>query len=318
MATSAGTARSSTTTASCIRGVLLDLSGTLHIGLTAISRAVEAIEKLMVAASNHDLKVCVLTNTSTTSSASLMKQLQTMGFRHIGSNFGSNDDPTDGSRIKIVTSVLATCSHLRANPHLRPLLLVEDLADFESIPLDPPHNCVVVGLAPSKMDYHHLNQAYQILQEHPEDGRLIAIHRANYIKTVASSESSSSKNLFSLGPGAFISALESASGCTACVMGKPSRAFYESAMTTNDFQSIPSAEVCMVGDDILGDIAGARDAGIGTTILVQTGKYQEGDEGKIAPTLVVPSIVEAVDYILQHVCGAYSSTSAAPAALARA
>jgi ribonucleotide monophosphatase NagD (HAD superfamily) len=93
-------------------------------------------------------------------------------------------------------------------------------------------------------------------------------------------------------------------------MGKPSCAFYESAMATNGFKSIPSAAICMVGDDIVGDVAGAHNAGIETTaILVQTGKYQGGDEGKIAPALVVPSVVEAVDYILQHIAGDSSSSS---------
>ena len=44
-------------------------------------------------------------------------------------------------------------------------------------------------------------------------------------------------------------------------------------------------------------------AGIGTTILKQTGKYRVGDEDTVLRTVVVPSIVEAVDYILQHPAG---------------
>jgi ribonucleotide monophosphatase NagD (HAD superfamily) len=37
-------------------------------------------------------------------------------------------------------------------------------------------------------------------------------------------------------------------------------------------------EICMVGDDVVQDIDAAQKAGIGTTLLVQTGKYRTGDE----------------------------------------
>jgi HAD superfamily hydrolase (TIGR01458 family) len=168
---------------------------------------------------------------------------------------------------------------------------MEDISDFVgTINMDPPHNCVVVGLAPTKFEYLHLNQAYKILQEYPDN--LIAIHRGNYIKTEEDGSSG-----FSLGPGAFVAALEAASsGTTAKVMGKPSLEFFQSVL----WNEVEAAEVCMVGDDVIGDIQGAQQAGIGTTILVQTGKYRMGDESKCAPTIMVPSIVEAVDYILSH------------------
>ena len=57
----------------------------------------------------------------------------------------------------------------------------------------------------------------------------------------------------------------------------------------------------MIGDDVFNDIQGAKDAGIGTAILVQAGKYRPSDEDK-APNAVArtcSSIVEAVDFILE-------------------
>jgi hypothetical protein len=129
----------------------------------------------------------------------------------------------------------------------------------------------------------NLNQAYRILLKSP---KLIAIHRANYMRDV--------DDELSLGPGGFVTALESAANCTACVMGKPSNEFFQSAM----WPDIAVEETCMIGDDIVGDIQGAKDAGIGTTILVRTGKYRTGDEQKSAPTAICDSIVQAVDYIL--------------------
>ena len=46
---------------------------------------------------------------------------------------------------------------------LRPMLLLEDSAkeDFEGVNCDQP-NSVVVGLAPSLCDYHHLNDAFKL------------------------------------------------------------------------------------------------------------------------------------------------------------
>jgi HAD superfamily hydrolase (TIGR01458 family) len=255
-----------------IRGVLLDLSGTLHQGSTAIPGAAEAVEKL----SDASLRIRVLTNTSKTSSSELYQHLQEMGFASIQPN-------------QIFTSVLTTRDYLIKH-NLRPYCLLEDVSDFKQVDLcvnlDPPHNAVVVGLAPSKFNYEHMNQAFQILQEYPEN--LVAIHRANYVKEEDGS--------MSLGPGSCIAALEAAANTTAKVVGKPSRDFYASAI----WNDISPEEICMVGDDVMGDIKGAQQAGVGTTILVQTGKYREGDEEKAQPTVVVQSIVEAVEYILEH------------------
>jgi ribonucleotide monophosphatase NagD (HAD superfamily) len=153
----------------------------------------------------------------------------------------------------------------------------------------PPYNCVLVGLSPSKLDYDHLNQAYHRLRDSP-DNPLIAIHRALYYRD--------SSHQISLGPVGFVTLLEQASGKDAVVIGKPNPAFFHVAITELE---IPSQHVVMVGDDVVGDIIGAHEAGIGTTILVQTGKYQPQDDEKAPSSArVVLSVVEAVDCILEH------------------
>ena len=254
-----------------IRAVLIDISGTLQIGEQAIPGAIAAVERLRTAGK----RIRFLTNTTTMSSTQLLQQLQDMGF--------------SVQMDELVTSVLATRNYLQAN-QLRPFCLMEDTSDFQESGIDttPPHNCVVVGLAPSHFVYSQLNQAFRILLDHP---KLVAIHKANYIRD-------GSDGQLSLGPGGFCAALETAAQCTAVVMGKPSPDFFHSAL----WSDIPPDETCMIGDDILQDIQGARTAGIGTTILVQTGKYRDGDECKVSndpPTCTCPSIVDAVNYILQ-------------------
>jgi HAD superfamily hydrolase (TIGR01458 family) len=260
-----------------IRAVLLDLSGTLHIGDTPIPGALEAVQQLQ---SHPNLQVRFLTNTSKSSSEGLLKQLTSMGFSVAPEN--------------LITSVLATRNYLQRN-NLRPFCIMEDVRDFVGhVPLDPPHECVVVGLAPSKLNYEQLNTAFRILRNTHHDTKkpspLIAIHRANYMRDVAGE--------LSLGPGPFVTALESATNTSAFVMGKPSRAFFESAAVDD----IPLSETCMIGDDALQDIQGAIDAGIGAAILVQTGKYLAGDEGKLkgGPTKICESIVQAAQIILEQ------------------
>lgn len=250
-----------------IRAVLLDLSGTLHVETKAIPGAVQAITRLQ----ESNVPIRVLTNTSTVSAFALQQQLSAMGF-----SFQSD---------QIFTSVLAVKAYLKKK-NLRPWCLLEDTSDFEGLCLDPPYNCVVLGLAPSKCNYENLDKGFQILQQ---GGELIAMHRSTFVKKESGSKS--------LGPGAFVAALEAAvPGCQATILGKPSKGFFKNVL----WDDIDPSEICLVGDDLVGDIQGAQEVGVGTTLLVKTGKYMDGDKLTVEPTKVLPSIVEAVDYILEN------------------
>eukprot|EP00980_Cylindrotheca_fusiformis_P012168 scaffold2939_cov123-Cylindrotheca_fusiformis.AAC.12 len=261
-----------------IRGILIDLSGTVHLGDKAIPGAIESLERLR----NAGKRIRFVTNTSTKSSATLSAELRTMGI------LPSKDDKSDGDNESLlVTSVVATSKYLVQN-QLKPFCLLEDTSDFSGVDLAPPHNCVVIGLAPSKLNYDNLNKAFRILLKDANKKNLIAIHRGNYY--------SKKDDELSLGPGGFVTALESTANCQATVIGKPSKEFFHSAL----WDDIGLNETCMIGDDSVGDIQGAIDAGIGTGILVRTGKYRSGDEQKCgnANAVTCDSIVQAVDYIL--------------------
>src|SRR6056300_1039983 len=122
-----------------IRGVLIDLSGTLHVGGKVIPGAVESIQKLRDAGK----RIRFLTNTSTKSTSRLWQELLDMGFC---------DDSRDTMEDILLTSVLAT-KHYLMKHQLRPFCIMEDVSDFESssssspssssgnIDLSPPHNC---------------------------------------------------------------------------------------------------------------------------------------------------------------------------------
>jgi ribonucleotide monophosphatase NagD (HAD superfamily) len=71
-----------------------------------------------------------------------------------------------------------------------------------------------------------------------------------------------------LDSGAFITGLEAATGVEATVVGKPSPAFFASAVQA---LGLPADQVAMVGDDVVSDVLAAQAAGM-TGVLVRTGK----------------------------------------------
>ena len=93
--------------------------------------------------------------------------------------------------------------------------------------------------------------------------------------------------------GAFVAAIECATGRDATVLGKPSPDFFRAVCA--DLGTDPG-HCLMVGDDIESDIGGAQRVGM-RTVLVQTGKYREAqvhtcmDQG-IRPDRILPSIAE--------------------------
>ena len=281
-----------------IKAVLIDISGTILIGEHAIPGAIDAIQKLQ---QRTNVKVLFLTNSST-SSISLLEQLRKAGF----------DELAIPNIDAIMTSVSATRNYLLQN-NLRPYCLVEDElveTDFVGVNRNNP-NCVVVGLARSKLNYEKLNGAFRLLTKLKKADaesdnttisnpppRLIAISRATHFLD--------SDHELSLGPGGFVTLLEETVGVTAHVIGKPSPNFYQAAVSSLLGIEYDPSSTDMIGDDVKGDVSGALEAGLGCAILVKTGKYVTGDElgtktRGILPTFTADSIVEAIDYICSNI-----------------
>jgi HAD superfamily hydrolase (TIGR01458 family) len=271
-----------------IRAVLLDLSGTVHIGDKMISGALEACQKLV----EHNVAIRFLTNTTKCSRNELLDQLWALGF--------SKDLVQSDS---LITNTQAA-KQLIQQYNLRPYCLVQDSL-LHDLDLQPENDTVdfdsvLVGLAPEAFHYNKLNEAFRILQRRKQESRtkssaplIIALHRGNFLRD--------GDGELSLGPGGFVACLQEAAGIeegNIAVMGKPTRAFFHAAIP----KGMEAAETAMIGDDVKQDVIGAKEAGIGLAILVKTGKYQPGDEttAKQRPDAVVNSIVEAVDYIIQR------------------
>ena len=96
-----------------IKAVLIDISGTLHVGTDAIPGAILACKKLSQYSNEGGVKILFLTNTSKVSSTTLLEQLRTMGF----------DETAIPNANSIMSSVGATRQYLVENK-LRPYCLV--------------------------------------------------------------------------------------------------------------------------------------------------------------------------------------------------
>ncbi|ORX93996.1 haloacid dehalogenase-like hydrolase domain-containing protein 2-like protein [Basidiobolus meristosporus CBS 931.73] len=255
-----------------IKGVLIDLSGTLHVDNKAIDGAVLGLKKLYQ--SGIQFRFC--TNTTKESRGSLIRKLNQMGF--------------DVSTEQVFTSLSAAKNLVKAQ-NLRPLLLLEKdaLNEFSDLPQDEPYNAVVVGLSPSSFEYSKLNQAFRLVMG---GAPLIAIHKARYF---------AEKDGLSLGPGGFVQCIEYATGAKAQTVGKPEKKFFELALSDMGLLDSPS-QVVMIGDDVCQDLGGgAEELGL-IRYLVKTGKYQIHDESKYdtKPDQVFQHFGEAVDFIIKH------------------
>jgi len=245
---------------------LIDLSGTLHIEDLAIPGAVEALRRLRTSG----IRLKFVTNTTKEPLRVVHNKLVQLGF--------------DIDHEEIFTSLTAARRFVDARG-FRPFLLMEESAkeDFKGISEADP-NAVVVGLAPSDFYYDKLNQAFRLLLN---GAPLVAIHKGRYYKK---------KDGLSLGPGAFVAGLEYAASVKAEIVGKPEQSFFQEAIR---LLGVELNKTVMIGDDVRDDVLGAMDAGL-LAILVQTGKYRQGDENTIEkpPTAVCCDFSAAVDYIL--------------------
>ncbi|MDX1455754.1 MAG: TIGR01458 family HAD-type hydrolase [Gammaproteobacteria bacterium] len=233
-----------------IKGLLVDLSGVVHQGDAAVPGSRDALVRLRDAG----LPVRFVSNTSRKTCDLLYRQLHELGF--------------DIERDQLFTAPVAARQYYQQ--HAMPILALvhESLRpEFDALQLtdDPAEaRAVLVGDAAEGFSYTAMNLAFRALQEGAE---LHAIARNRYFRD---------GDRLSLDAGAFVAALEYASGRTAQLFGKPATAFFEQAVAS---LGLAADDVLMVGDDVEADVNGALDAGL-QAVLVRTGKYQAGDDDR--------------------------------------
>jgi HAD superfamily hydrolase (TIGR01458 family) len=247
-----------------IEGVLLDIDGTLVVSWEPLPGAAEVVAWLR----DRRVPFRLVTNTTSQSRRHLAASLVGAGIRV---------EPAD-----LITAVAATALYLRTHHAGAKVFLLSDegsVEDLEGAELaDEGADVVVVGGAGPVFSYENVNRAFRMVTA---GAPLVAMHRSLYWKT--------SEGL-KLDGGAYLRALEEATGVRAVVCGKPAGEFFE---TTTQMLGLPAKSVAIVGDDVVTDVLAGQAAGL-TGVLVRTGKFRPGDLERAhgTPDYVVGSIAD--------------------------
>ena len=249
---------------------LLDLDGTLYSGDQPIEGAGEALVRLRERGTPYRL----VTNTTSRSRALLVQRLRGYGF--------------EVSAEELFTATRAGVELAKAAGYrlVAPFVAEPALADLDDLdsaggtsgrPAAAGPDAVFIGDLGDRWSYALLQEAFDYVMS---GAALIALSRDRYWLNGAR---------LVLDAGLFVAGLEFASGKPAIVAGKPSAAFYTTALRSMGVESPASA--AMVGDDLWSDVQGAQRAGL-QGWLVRTGKYRESalTESGIVPDLILDSV----------------------------
>ena len=240
-----------------VKGVLLDLDGTLYVGGEPVPGARDAVERLKASG----IALRYVTNTTRMPRRAVVMRLRTLGFQ-----------VAEGE----VFTPAWVAARLIGSRTCLPLVddtLREDLGQAKFTEDSP--DFVLVGDLGEGFTYARLDRAFRCLMDGAE---LVALQKNRYWRTQCG---------LSLDAGPFVAALEYASGKQAVIVGKPEESFFRIAL--EDLR-LAAHEVAMVGDDAEVDVAGARRAGL-SGIQVRTGKWRPGIEAAGAD-LVIDNVAD--------------------------
>jgi HAD superfamily hydrolase (TIGR01458 family) len=251
-----------------VDALLLDIDGVLVTSWQAVPGAIEAVETLRA----HGVPLRLITNTTTHTRVALAETLAEAGF---------SIAPDE-----IATAVTATASYLQAeHPGAGVFVLSdgdpgEDLGAVRIVDVDDAE-VVVLGGGCDDFSYDAMNRVFRRLHE---GAAFVAMHRNLYWRTTDGLQ---------LDGGAFVAALEAATGVVPAVCGKPSPAFFASALA---MLGVAPPRVAIVGDDVVNDVTGAQEAGL-AGVLVRTGKFRPDDVDRGEPDAVVDSLADVPSLI---------------------
>jgi HAD superfamily hydrolase (TIGR01458 family) len=253
-----------------VDGLLIDIDGVLTVSWEPIDRVADALGTVR----RSGLPLRFATNTTTRTRAEVAELLTDAGM--------------PASVEEILTAPAATATHLRSHhPGERVFLLnTGDLtADLAGIDLvdSGPADVVVIGGAGVDFTHRQLNEAFRLILD---GAAFVAMHRNVYWRTSAGLE---------LDTGAYVQALQTATGVAPVVLGKPSPDFFAAGVA--ELGCEPD-RVAMVGDDLDNDVLGAQHAGL-HGVLVRTGKFRPAvlESSEEDPDAVIDSFADLPDLL---------------------
>jgi HAD superfamily hydrolase (TIGR01458 family) len=251
-----------------IRGILFDLDGVLYVENQVIDGARDTIHYVKERHIPHRF----VTNTTTQSREALSQKSQALGL------------PIEPH--EILSPPYAACLYLRRRRPRSCYFLVSDavIDEFREFPFSEiAPDAITIGDIGRAWNYDLVNQIFHLVMAGAE---LVALHKGKFWQT---------QDGLRVDIGAFIAGLEYVTGVKATVIGKPSPAFFQSAI---EELHCSKDEIVMIGDDIDADVGGAQQCGI-RGLLVRTGKYRRNyvAASPISPDGVLDSIAQLVQYV---------------------
>jgi HAD superfamily hydrolase (TIGR01458 family) len=251
--------------------ILLDVDGVLHVSGEPIPGAVEAVARLRSA--GHRLRF--VTNNSIRSRATLADGLRGFGIE-------LDDDE--------LQTTPAAAADLLAGRRVYALVMPAIVPDLEGLELvGEGVDAVLVGgcdettEANQVFSYMNLGRAFSEIEGGAD---LFCLHKNPWWQTARGPM---------LDGGAFVAALEYATGVDATVIGKPSASCFAAALAALDAE--PEL-TWLVTDDLEQDVRGAQLFGM-KTVLLRTGKFRPEvlERSTVVPDAVLSSIAQLADWI---------------------
>ncbi|MFW9987833.1 MAG: HAD-IIA family hydrolase [Candidatus Odinarchaeota archaeon] len=246
-----------------IKGLLIDIDGTLYFKGTPIPNAIKTVSKLREA----DIKLLFLTNTDSKSPKTILGILLQYGF--------------DIKKDEIFTPIIALKEFLSKYPNKKSYLVTteEVSKEFEKFPQvkgSEIPDFVIISDFHDNWEVKRLNVAFQYVLK----GAKLLGTQGNKFYLDKNGEPV-------IDTGSFVQMIANATNTIPKIFGKPSKEYFFQALNKLNLES---NDVLVVGDDIESDIQGSINASI-KGILVKTGKGQFYDSktSRIKPYMVVKS-----------------------------
>ncbi|MHA1106831.1 MAG: HAD-IIA family hydrolase [Promethearchaeota archaeon] len=254
-----------------IKGILIDIDGTLYFKGKPIKGAIETVSYLK----DIGMKILFFTNTDSKSPHGIYNILKDYGFK-------IQED-------EIFSPIIALKEFLAKQPHKKLFLVTtqevaREFQEYDVIGDNETPDFVIIGDFQDDWDVNRLNRAFQ----HVLQGATLLGTQGNIFYLDREGNPI-------IDTGSFVQMIARATKTKAKIFGKPSKEYFEQAI---ELMNVPREKVVVIGDDYESDIQGAFNAGI-RAILVKTGKgkYFDIGDGKKLPDMVIPSFSSLKEHL---------------------
>jgi HAD superfamily hydrolase (TIGR01458 family) len=247
-----------------IKPVLIDFDGVIKIGNELASEAYSFFKYL----SKNNIPFCILSNSTLRTSELVSEFLLKKNIVY---------------EIPILTAFDATLEFVKKNYSKVKVYCRDNLIKhFNELLDDNNPQAVVIGDIGNKWSYETLNEMFRYVLNGAD---IVAMHKNKFWKP---------DDEIILDVGAFVTAIEFASGKEAFVIGKPSKIYFNTALEKLGFNL--NNDFIMIGDDLENDVIASQKIG-GTGILILTGKTKLSDIKDLKPDFIANSLNEVCDIL---------------------